>query len=245
LQTPQNPSTEDDLPVNWTRVVKRGQVAYKNAWTGEVIGWRPTERASIFKGGLLVRPDPNDWPRGWDLRLSFNRPNAIVYVNLYTGEKISWKPTAPASYRRGNVGKPPVRTKPKTSASSASVFGQTIEAAVESRPASKLETCDVRHVTCDVRPSTACVVESAVKPVATDVPTLEVSEALMKAATGKGFKFWFNLNLNKKSVAIIPRNTTNIIPETLPRKRTHLGRWSFRLRFARGGSAESIDYPDH
>ena len=49
---------------------------------------------------------PPPLPRGWTAVASRSRPGKFTYVNDYTGERIAWKPTVPASKTKGNVPRP-------------------------------------------------------------------------------------------------------------------------------------------
>ena len=46
-------------------------------------------------------------PIGWEAVESRSRPGQFSFVNVYTGEKIAWKPDAPASREHGNLPPPP------------------------------------------------------------------------------------------------------------------------------------------
>ena len=46
--------------------------------------------------------NPNDGlPDGWQAVESESHPGEVVYENIYTGERIAWKPTMPASDEEG------------------------------------------------------------------------------------------------------------------------------------------------
>ena len=56
---------------------------------------------------------PADLPEGWKAAVSRSRPGKMAYVNLHTGERISWVPTEPAPTEKGQIKRKKKKRKKK------------------------------------------------------------------------------------------------------------------------------------
>ena len=56
---------------------------------------------------------PADLPEGWKAAVSRSRPGKMAYVNLHTGERISWVPTEPAPTVKGQIKRKKKKRKKK------------------------------------------------------------------------------------------------------------------------------------
>ena len=110
------------LPAGWTATASEsspGMLEYENVYTQERVAWVPTRAAAMQKGKspdlraptfdhdgdatktalarLLAEPVPD----GWRVVESSSRPGEVSYENVWTEERIVWRPTRPASTIEG------------------------------------------------------------------------------------------------------------------------------------------------
>ena len=69
----------------------------------------------------------DELPAGWRAVPSRSRPGKIAYQNIFTGERISWVPTEPASHTKGEIKKKKKKKKKKKRSDSAPKGGDAGE----------------------------------------------------------------------------------------------------------------------
>ena len=71
-------------------------------------------------GNGAAGADHADLPEGWKAAVSRSRPGKLAFVNLHTGERISWVPTEPAPLEKGQIKRKKKKRKKKKKARAAS-----------------------------------------------------------------------------------------------------------------------------
>ena len=93
---------EPPLPKGWEKATSRsnpGVAVYQNVYTGERIPWlpvRPAARKSNASADLF-KDNSDPLPEGWKEKASRTKPGEVVYENVFTGERVEWRPEAPAA----------------------------------------------------------------------------------------------------------------------------------------------------